>query len=246
VDNLASFLNDAQNNCVKFQTEYKPQFEFLERIDSIFHDTQLFKYESSQILTCSFQNRSWMAYRASARVLLSGQVVESHSLIRACIECAAYAHFLTRKPELRKIWAERGNSEEATSKVRSEFRWGAIRKLIATENAELGAELHQIYEECVSNGAHPNVEGHAMHFEISNENMKANTFLVKELVWFVAIQRLRDAGLVALEIFELILDAQFRSTQLGSKLRDLVSERDKVKSQSGNAFGSVLLGDNPT
>ena len=174
-----------------------------------------------------FLYRAHSALLASYRLLIGGQAVEAFPVIRMAVENTLYGFFLSKDTESAKRWLSRDESEKHKQWVRNSMSYGATRSLLSQTDIELSNATEQIYECCITYGAHPNPAGHLLsmthkstdrshdfeaHYLTSNENLLA-----------LSMKTVAQAMVLTLRIFVLIYPLKARLLQLDRRANELSS-----------------------
>ena len=99
------------------------------------------------------------SFIASIRMILGGQSVEAHPIMRLMIEQAWYGLYIKldpTPPNRRKIWTNRNDSDADKKKCKKEFTIANVRRAHGVVDPEASEELWNLYEHTIDYGAHPN------------------------------------------------------------------------------------------
>lgn len=100
--------------------------------------------------------RATSAFFAAAQHALAGQEADIFPSSRACVEYAAYALFMIRRPDATEVWVRRHDSAEAFSAVRRVFTHAAVAAEADAADPWVGELYRALYQEAIDFGAHPN------------------------------------------------------------------------------------------
>jgi hypothetical protein len=100
---------------------------------------------------------------------MSGQVAESFSISRTCIEYALYAFHMEKNPDSRKIWINRHDDEAAKKVCRQEFTYRKIITTLQLAEKNLSNITSQLYDRTIDYGGHPNERAVTSALKISKD-----------------------------------------------------------------------------
>jgi hypothetical protein len=130
---------------------------------------------------------------------------------------------------LGEVWLRREDDDASRKRVRDTFTAGAIKKSIKDTDEKLGDIYSYLYDQTISNGAHPNERALTSSLEIIKDPGGDKTH--KHVVLLpnggptmaVAMKTCAQVGIAALKICSLILPKRFE--ELG--LNDAIKEASK-------------------
>ncbi len=102
-----------------------------------------------------FLFRCHSSYRAACGAGLAGQRSEAFTLLRSCLELAAYALKMDKDPEERQIWLTQSSNARSQRAARHIFQMENICPAVAGADRRLGQILGILYFRTLKNGAHP-------------------------------------------------------------------------------------------
>ena len=235
-DGLSGFLQGAyENNVLTFQY-YSRVFDILMEIERLFGTLNRKVRFPKNVLSPSFIARSWYAWRAAVRLVTSGQVVESYSVMRASLECALYAHFISTDDSRTEVWLRRGTCEDATKQAKNMFTARAVKDAVTGRDPGLGAEVERLYVATIDNGGHPNVAGHIAAAHWSTEEVTIQDMIPGTDQWKVALRDCWDIGLCDLRICKLMLGDGF-CKKLSEDLDALCKRIDEGNTKANDDSG---------
>jgi hypothetical protein len=103
-----------------------------------------------------FFNRSNGAFLLAAQTALSGLVPDTCGITRACLEAAAYGHFVASDGSNLTLWQNRGNSEDDKRAFRKQFTWVNVSQAVRHRDSLAADTLEAQYEKTIDYGGHPN------------------------------------------------------------------------------------------
>lgn len=159
---LTRFLEWMEANCLATFAGRPKWFEALERIDTtlVTNSPNMFhEVKGTHVTSARLYMRAFGAYRAAARLAVSGQLYETSVLRRSIIEHAVYAWACGHSLPHRDAWIARANGEPERKAARKAFQWSGLLELLATVDQKLAQEIGGHYDNSIDFGAHPNVEG---------------------------------------------------------------------------------------
>lgn len=180
LDSVSDFLDKQRHNQFASFQEFKSEYCDLVTIDRStalclddFHDP-------SPLFPVAFFYRAHSALRASAALVMAGQVNETHVMLRASLEHAAYGLYIGGDQKRWERWMSREVSHENKKALRSEFHNTRIIAELDRKHKEHAKLYKKFYDESIQFGAHPNENGQTMGIEVNNVGSKSN-FSIKYL-----------------------------------------------------------------
>lgn len=159
---LTQFLEVMEENGIASFAGLPAWFDILERIDAtiVTNAPNLFhRVDGSGVTAARLYMRAFGAYRAAARLSVSGQVYETAVLRRSIIEHATYAWACGQSQSHRDVWLARARGEQERKAARKAFQWNGLMQMLGIEDEKLARDIRSHYEKSLDFGAHPNVEG---------------------------------------------------------------------------------------
>lgn len=178
---LTQFLELMEANGIATFAGLPKWFEALERIDEtlVANSSNLFhELKGARVTAARLYMRAFGAYRAAARLAVSGQLYETALLRRSIVEHATYAWACGHSQSHRDTWVARANGEPERKAARKAFQWNGLMRLLGTVDQKLATELGNHYDNSIDFGAHPNVEGVNLSSQLvksEDEGTKLNT-----------------------------------------------------------------------
>jgi hypothetical protein len=216
-DPLSEFLDMALNNTFATYQQLQGYFRRISDVDRIFLRLLENLNDPEHLVSPLFLFRAHSSYRAAARLAFSGQVPESYSLTRACLENALYALFFAHEPAAFDIWLKRQEDEAARKKIRREFTVGRFLGLLEGKEPTLGKNARTMYERTIDYGAHPNPQAIFSSLSIEETetelSVDTNYLMGNTMPLHVALKTVATVGILTLEIAELVFPERF--TKLG-------------------------------
>jgi hypothetical protein len=218
---LLEFLKCAQQNTIATLHNFEKTqvIQSMFTIDELFNQISEIKHSySKELLLPLFASRCHSTYLGAARLITSGQVVETYMLLRGCIENALYAHFIqtdptldNELPERMSTWIAREDSEESRKACRNMFSYSKLKKNLAKHSLVLKNKMSDLYEHTLDYGAHPNFLGHITTSDIAEIEGGSVDILVPgdTDICKVGLQTTVKVGVVSLKIFQLIYGNRF-------------------------------------
>ena len=179
---LTRFLGVMEENGIATFAGKPKWFEALERIDKtlVTNSSNIFHHvKGTGVTAARLYMRAFGAYRAAARLAVSGQLYETAVLRRSVIEHAVYAWACGHSQPHRDVWIARANGEQERKAARKSFQWTSLMQLLSSVDQKLATELGSHYTDSIDFGAHPNVEGVDLSSQVlkseEEENVALNT-----------------------------------------------------------------------
>jgi len=159
---LTQFLELMEANGIATFAGLPKWFEALERIDKtlVTNSSNLFhELKGTHVTAARLYMRAFGAYRAAARLAVSGQLYETAVLRRSVVEHAVYAWACGHSQSHRDAWIARANGEPERKAAKMAFQWNGLMQLLGTVDQKLAEKIGSHYDDSIDFGAHPNVEG---------------------------------------------------------------------------------------
>lgn len=159
---LTQFLELMEANGIAAFAGLPKWFEALERIDKtlVTNSSSLFhELKGTHVTAARLYMRAFGAYRAAARLAVSGQLYETAVLRRSVVEHAVYAWACGHSQSHRDAWIARANGKPERKAAKKAFQWNGLMQLLGTVDQKLAEEIGSHYDDSIDLGAHPNVEG---------------------------------------------------------------------------------------
>jgi hypothetical protein len=154
-DSLTGFMETAYRNRFATFANKSDRFRRLVDLDACFVRVATEWLNPPNMVSPLLFLRSHAAYRAACEHAASGQVAETFPEIRACIEWAAYALYISKTPGAAERWLRRHDAT-AMKSVKSEFKISSIRSTIERSNPHAAKVFNKLYQQSIDFGAHPN------------------------------------------------------------------------------------------
>ncbi|MDQ5937879.1 MAG: hypothetical protein QG574_5238 [Cyanobacteriota bacterium erpe_2018_sw_21hr_WHONDRS-SW48-000092_B_bin.40] len=133
-------------------------------------DLSTFQLSNEERMEMFFFMRTHASLLGACTLGLAGQIAESYAMMRLAIENSLYAYKLASDEDTKAIWlARKSDDQQSRSAVTKAFRQKAIMETLSTEQPELEAEIHKLYELTIDEGAHPNANTFFKHSVQRNE-----------------------------------------------------------------------------
>jgi len=179
-DSLSEFLKATDENTRMTSLNLSKVYDLLKRVHSTFSRVdEAIEKDNRQILLISrfLIIRTHSSLLAAIRLSMSGLLAESIPLLRLAIEQAWYALHIAKDPnppDRSLIWLCRNDDDKSKSICKTEYTVGNVRTTHESLDAATASELHQLYEELIDFGAHPNQSGILASLEKSSTDKETN------------------------------------------------------------------------
>ncbi len=177
-DPVSQYLDDCRTNQFATFANKRSQFEDLIAIDNMFRSLPGHISNEEALLPMSFLSRAHSAHLSATGAVLAGQLFESQSLLRVCLELAAYGYFVNGNHERYKRWLNRHDDTDTRKAVRAEFTHRKVSDTLAAADATLGNIYKRLYDMTIDYGAHPNERGVFLSSAIEHSSSKGNQYEV--------------------------------------------------------------------
>lgn len=155
-DYLAKFMDAARNNAYATFANLKHEYGRLSGIDAAFRKLIDNLNHTGQWFVGFFVLRAHSTFLGAVRLGVSGQIPETYTLLRSCLENCLYGFHIYSHPSCQEVWLRRHDDKQSKNKVRTEF---SIKNVLNTLKAcsPLEHEVMQaLYERTIDMGGHPN------------------------------------------------------------------------------------------
>jgi len=213
-DAFSNFFETARLNLIATSKLMPQEYNRLDRIDHLY--LQVIDYaphNSPEVLPAFFLLRAHSSYRTACGLAASGQVADSHAIMRQCIETSLYGFHVFAKPEAAHIWMNRNDDVDAHSKAKNEFKYGNVKATLSETNARLGTQTDRLYNLLIEEGGHPNFLSIFPHMQMKETQedvefkhyyLNPGGFPQKSALMHVSI-----AGIISLSIFREVWKTRF-------------------------------------
>lgn len=152
---LAEAIDGTHGNSRKYLDEHPEIAGLLQDIENVYAD--LLSLPALAIHgPILFVAMTHATYLAAVQLSTSGQLPPSYMASRGVLEASIYGWWVNERPELKKIWSNREESEEAKELVKNSFKIGDIRKALKAKRPAFENQFGIAYERTIDMGAHPN------------------------------------------------------------------------------------------
>jgi hypothetical protein len=155
-DKLSEYLDLSMSNGITTFANLEKEYNSIKEIDEVFCLVSDSLNNPNKICPAILFYRSHSSFRTAIYLIMAGHQIESFAIMRQALEYALYANHMVKKPESVKVWLDRSQSKNKESKCRSEFGYGNVVKSVKIQ--KLNAIVKELYNRCIDNGAHPNVD----------------------------------------------------------------------------------------
>jgi hypothetical protein len=166
---------------------------------------------------------------------MSGQLTETHAVLRAGIEQAWYALHIAKDPApfaRAELWLRRHESAGAAARCKTEFTVGNVRSTHEALDAPTAAQVQDLYERLIDLGAHPNQLGVLTAIRRSREEnrrkYRVGILYPEKLPMMFTLRLAVAVGVGALKIFRLVYPERFALVGLDAEIDALVAQLDAV------------------
>jgi hypothetical protein len=238
-DPLSSqFFAQAQFNERAASLNYPDVYKLLQYANGAFEAAnQAVEKDNSELLLLPrlFVVRTRAAFLGAIRLAMAGEIPEAFPILRLAIELAWYALHIAKDPnppERARIWLKRGDNKESTAACKKEFKVANVRATHEVIDAKHASHMHQLYENMIDMGAHPNQLG--LFSAIGSDTQeKQMTFQVGILypLEFPLLATLGMAIAVAhdvLRTFQLVFPERFKIMGLDMRIAGLLTSAQRM------------------
>lgn len=184
-------------------------------------------------LPVQFLTRSHSAFRASSGSVLAGQIVEAQTLLRLCLETAAYGIYIGGDVDRWEKWMRRNESASKKDRARKEFSHGNVKAFVTKVSAALGAQYSDLYDLLIDYGAHPNERGFSASTAVREieAGIRIDTVYLHDDGWQLdtALRVAAEVGLWSLRAARQLYPERMRSLGLTDWLDGQPSPQERKK-----------------
>jgi hypothetical protein len=222
---VPGFVERAYSESINTINAHAEQYNFIERVNELFIEVINLPALDNKFIRV-FAGMSHAAYLSVALLGTSGQLPTLYMAARGCVETAITGFYLSQHPELRHVWFNRHDSEEAKKKTRETFSPSKMKKELKHVSPAAGNQWDNFYEACIDYGAHPNVLGFWGSFDpVESAGEGAWLYLRSEGPFFsYALTNVAYAGLTALFTLEYPLRIELLTAGITQRVIDLQKE----------------------
>lgn len=224
-DPLTAYLDNYHDNQVATFANKQQQVADLIRIDGLMLKLLHGAINPKPLIPMSFMLRAHAAYRAAAGAIMAGQLYEAQTVMRLCLEHAAYGFYIGGDEERWKRWMNRNDSVANKKVVRDEFQHGKIKGYIAGHAKKLGERFEKLYDRLIDFGAHPNEQGFSLNSAIRKDggNVHFDTIYLQGdgLPLDLALKTLGQVGLWVLFVMQPIYKERYELLGIRAELDEV-------------------------
>jgi hypothetical protein len=224
-DSLGKFLTDAQHNVAATFANLRPQYDALAAIDRAFCDIIDNLNQSPEFVACFFLIHTHSTFRGAARMCLSGQVAETYTVLRSCLESALYGLYIAGDTNRQEIWLRRHDDDASRQRVRNEFTIRNVLDHLESIDAKTHGIAQSLYDRTIDYGGHPNER--AVNIQIKTESdgscadFTAEYFLCGDLPHQVSLKSSAQIGICSLDIFYNVFRDRYRILGIDARLDEM-------------------------
>lgn len=170
-DTLTEYLEAYRANQFATFANKRPTMADLIKIDAIFNRFLNGAINPRPSYPMGFMFRAHSAFRAGIGAVMGGQLVESHALLRLCLEHAAYGFYIGADANRMERWLRRGDSDDNRRSVRKEFHNDKIRAYIGDASWVMREHFDHHYNRLIEFGAHPNEIGYSLNTTLQKNDV---------------------------------------------------------------------------
>src|SRR5713101_7380058 len=110
-DEITKFFDVLRENAYATYANLRPWFQKLVAIDSAYRKLIDSLHNSQDWFAAFFLLRAHSNYRTAVRLSTSGQLPETYTALRSCLENGLYGLYLSKNPGSRETWLRRHDSD---------------------------------------------------------------------------------------------------------------------------------------
>ena len=221
-DPLSQFIDNAWQNTIASYANLKTEYNLLNEIHKSFVKIGSNLNNTTEWIASLFLYRAHSSFLAGIRLSLSGQIPETYTILRSCIENSLYGFFISKNPNKFDIWINRHCDQKSENIVRNEFSAGKLFQCLKAENPNTHKISKKLYDYCIDFGAHPNERSITSILKMDESEKKLNyklSYLTDDLLLLKSvIKSTAQVGVCALDNFSLVFKERFEILRISDKL----------------------------
>jgi hypothetical protein len=156
-DTLTRYMAWAHQNRFATFDNKKPEFKRLADLDACFEKMFTEWRDPPQpFIAVLLFIRGHSAVRTACENAMGGQIAETFTQLRSCLEYGAYALHIKQTAGAEETWLFRHDNDAAMKQMKSEFTVAKVRSTIAQLDSKLATVFADLYDRTIDFGAHPN------------------------------------------------------------------------------------------
>jgi hypothetical protein len=174
-DKLSKFLNNTFINTFATFEEppFKKYYELVSSVNELFYKVRdAYDFAKPEGPTLLFL-QSHSCFLAAVRLIISGQLIDSWPVLRACIESALYGYEVYINPP---HWEKYCNRDKGQQKLEECLNIFQAENILKSYRSDL-KKLEKLYYKSLTEGAHPNIRGLKRRVQIRITNGKHERFV---------------------------------------------------------------------
>ena len=224
---LDAFLDAIRKNQNAVRSGMRDEYRIIHRVATCFAFATPTLSDAKPELAAHMFLRSHYAYKTSASLILAGLFVESHVMMRSCLEYSGYGLLITSHPGSQVTFINRHDSEASKKAHKRRFSAESIRQTLKSVDRALTVEFNDVYDRCIDYGAHPNPNGmfNSMTVEKQDGCVSAITSFAivnDPLTIKFAMNNLIQVGLLSLRIFAKGFSQKFDALGINGEIKALL------------------------
>lgn len=224
-DPLTHYLEAYRSNQFATFANKGQAMKDLIRIDSLFEHLLKGAINPRPLYPMTFMLRAHSAYRAGVGAVMGGQLYESQTLLRLCLEHAAYGFYIGADKNRMERWLRRGDSDATRKAVKREFHNDKLKAYIGDAAPLLLGKYDHLYNQLMEFGAHPNEPGYSLNstiIKVEGEIQISAIYLQENGIRLdMAIKTAAQVGLWPLLIMQLLYRERYELLGIRSDLEQL-------------------------
>lgn len=216
---LAEFIDGMHGNSRNYLRANTPIAALLQDVENTYADVLNIPTLATHgpILFVAMAHATFLA---AIQLSTSGQLPPSYMASRGVLEASIYGWWVNKRPELKKIWSNRDESEEAKKLVKNSFKIGDIRAALKAEQPAFEHQFGTAYEATIDMGAHPNAAALWTNMTDQDEHGESTYQYInlESPAQTTAVQAAAFSGLTALTLFVDAFREALRPTPLPAQI----------------------------
>ena len=212
-DEITKFFDILSENSYATYANLRSWFQKLVAIDSAYRKLIDSLHNSQDWFAAFFLLRAHSNYLTAVRLSASGQLPETYTVLRSCLENGLYGLYLSKNPSSRETWLRRHDTDAHKQKVRDEFKIATLLKLLSSIDAKEGEVAETLYERAIDCGAHPNELALMQTLQMVKDSEKIEFKVayveVRSSQFQLALKTTAQVGVCVLGIFRLVYKERF-------------------------------------
>jgi hypothetical protein len=210
-DNLSEFLEQAYRSQHGNREKYAAQYDVVARVNECFVKVGKNLVRPEPPLAGMLFLRAQYAFKTAVGLVLSGQCVDTFTVMRSCLEYAGYSLVIFDDPTASVVFASRHVDDASMKAQKVKFTVAEVKRTISKYDKKLCEVFDDMYNRSINFGGHPNPHGAFSMMELDEASKTIFTYAITTdpKVILHAFKSVAQVGLTALFILQHVFKAKF-------------------------------------